>query len=223
MNMCSKMRLGLGVLLAVSALSVPACSGGAKYKVEDVVLSDVPVSLKQRMLAAEGEMNRAAELKNKAEADVAIAERDVAVAETERSQAKMEEDKIEANLRLAERGKDLNRIQAVKAQFSATNNARSSSEAKVQWLKSRRDHSRTVVQAAELRKTAAQRDYELEKARLVQDTGKRPSSGFSVAQFEQQATQAHREYDEAKAAADKQGTEASQLEQKYAQISGRTP
>src|SRR4051812_32010878 len=97
-----------GCLFLVMALGA-ACAG-PKYQVNDVVLSDLPLQDKERMLAVKGEMNQATEEKNKAQSDVATDERDISVAEAESAQARLESSKLEANLRLAERGQDLNRI-----------------------------------------------------------------------------------------------------------------
>ena len=44
---------------------------------------------------------------------------------------------------------------------------RQSAQAKVDWLKARRDYHRSMVEVAELHWTSAQRLYELEKARLA--------------------------------------------------------
>jgi hypothetical protein len=206
--------LGCFALMMVTGASC----GGPKYQVNDVVLSDLPMQDKGRMLGVKGEMDQAVEEKNKAQADVAIDDRDVSVAEAESAQSRMESGKLEADLRLAERGQDLNRIRAAKASFTAVDSAKHTSASKLTWLQHRRDFHRTLVEVATLHGTAAERRYELEKARLAQATGKLPSAHFDVAQFEGQAAQAQQKYDEARARADRQGAEASQLELAYTQL-----
>jgi chromosome segregation ATPase len=214
-------RARAGCLWLLTAIS--AACGGPKYHIDDAVLSDLPLQDKQRMLAVQGEINQANEEKNKAQSDIATDDRDIAVAEAESSQARLESGKLEANLRLAERSQDLNRIGPAKASFNAANSPKNTSEAKLKWLQHRRDYHRILVEVAELHGTYAERRYELEKARLTQATGKLPSRDFNVAQFEGQAAQAQKRYDQARARADKQQTETSQLEQVYTQLSSSRP
>ena len=205
-----------GCLLLLTAISA-ACAG-PKYQVNDEVLSDLPLQDKQRMLAVQGEINQANEEKNKAQSDIATDDRDIAVAEAESSQARMEPDKLEANLRLAERSQDLNRIGPAKASFNAANSAKKTSEAKLKWLQHRREYHHMLVEVAELHGVSAQHRYELEKARLAQSTGKLPSKDFNVAQFEGQSAQAQQKYDQARVRAEQHKAETSQLEQDYTQL-----
>lgn len=164
----------------------------------------------------------AAEEKNKAQADVAMDDRDISVAEAESSQSRLESGKLEADLRLAGRGQDLNRITPARANLTAVNSAKNTSGAKLRWLQKRRDYHRMLIEVAELHGTAAERRYE-QNARLAQATGKLPSKNFDVAQFEGQAAQAQQKYDQARAQADKQQLDASQIEQAYIQLaSSRT-
>lgn len=165
-------------------MALGAACAGSRYQVNDVVLSDLPLADKARMLAAKGEIDQATEEKNKAQADVAMDDRDIGVAEAELSQARLESGKLEAELRLAERGQDLNRIRPAQANFSAVNSAKNISEAKLSWLRHRRDQHRMMIEVAELHGAAAEHRYELEKARLAQSSGKLPNKDFNVAQFE---------------------------------------
>jgi hypothetical protein len=216
--LCSARTGCLFLLIALGA----ACSG-TKYHVNDVLLSDLPLQDKERMLAVKGEANQAAEEKNKAQSDVALDERDISVAEAERSQARMESGKLEAELKLAERGQDLNRIGPAKANLTAVNSAKNTSEAKLSWLQSRREYHRATIELAELHATAAEHRYELEKARLAQSSGKLPSRNFSVSQFEGQALKSQQKYDQANARAEKQRQETSRLEQAYNQMLASRP
>lgn len=216
----ARRTVGRGSLLLLLALG--ACAG-PKYRVNDVVLSDLPLEDKQRMLAVKGEMDQAAEEKNKAKADIAIDDRDISVAEAEISQSRLEAGKFEAELRLAERGQDLNRIRPAKANFIAANSAQSAGDAKLSWLQHRRDYHRTLVEVSELHGTAAERRYELEKARLAQSTGKLPSKSFNVAQFEGQAAESQKKYDEARMRADTQQLETVRLERLYNSLAPSRP
>ncbi len=210
------MRAALASCL-LFAVTGAAC-GGPRYRVNDIVLSDLPLPDKERMLAAQGEMNQAAEEKNKAKADVAIDERDISVAEAERSQARLESGKLAAELHLAERGQDLNRIRPAQANLTRVNSLRNISEAKLSWLQHRRRYHHMLIEVAELHGTAAERHYELEKARLAQSSGKLPSKNFNLAQFEGQAAQSQQKYDQSRARANTQRMETSQLEQVYTQL-----
>jgi hypothetical protein len=208
------------LLLGIS--SAAACTG-PKYQVNDVVLSDLPMQDKERMLAMQGEMNQAKEEKNKAQSDIATDGRDLSVAEAERAQSGQEHEKLEAELKLAERSQDLNRIRPAKANLSARNSTQNVSAAKLKWLEQRREYHRTLVELADLHGTAAERRYELEKARLAQATGKLPSKDFNVAQFEGQAAVAQKKYDEARGRADQQRDQSIQLEQSYSQLASSPP
>jgi DNA replication protein DnaC len=215
-------RWSAGATLAggLLALTLVSSCAGPKYQVNDVVLSDLPMQDKQRMLAVQSEMNQATEEKNKAQSDVAIDDRDISVAEVESAQSRLEAEKLEAELHLAERSQDLNRIRPAKAAFSAKDSAKSLSAAKLNWLTRRRDWHRAQIEVAQLHGTAAERRYELEKARLAQSTGKLPSKNFNVAQFEGQASEAQQKYEQALTAANRQQAEAGQLEMLYSQLAG---
>jgi hypothetical protein len=202
--------------LLLFTLAAAAC-GGAKYQVNDAVLSDLPLQDKQRMLAAQGEVNQAAEEKNKAQSEVAGVERDISVAQAEDSQARLEADKLEAELRLAERGQDLNRIRPARARLDALNGSKGLSGAKLDWLQRRLDYHRKLVEVADLHGIAAERRHELEKARLAQAHGKLPSKNFNLGQFEGQAAQAQQKYDEARTQANAQLMEADRLGRIYSQ------
>lgn len=220
-------RAGVAYTLRCSSIFFLTILGvgcaGPRYHVNDAVLSDLPVQDKERMLAVQGEINQAAEEKNKAQADVAMDDRDISVAEAESAQSRLESGKLEAELRLAERGQDLNRIQPAKANFTAVNSAKNTSAAKLRWLEQRRDYHRILIEVAQLHGTAAERRYELEKARLAKSTGKLPSQNFDVAQFEGQAAQSQQKYDQARVRADKKQMAASQLEQTYNQLASSRP
>lgn len=210
-------RSVLAGCLALFAVTGAAC-GGTKYRVNDVVLSDLPLQDKERMLAVQGEINQAAEERNKAQSDVAMDERDISVAEAERSQDRLEFGKLEAELHLAEHGQDLNRIRPAQANLTRVNSIKNLSEAKLSWLQHRRNYHRTLVEVAGLHGTAAEHRYQLEKARLAQSSGKLPSKNFNLAQFEGQAAQSQQKYDQARARANTQQMETSQLEQVYTQL-----
>lgn len=212
------MRIALSTSIFFVALSGASCSSSPKYEVDNRVLSDVPLEQKRNILAAEAEMNQAAEEKRKAQADVAVDDRDISVAEMEHSQAKLESDKVAAEMRLAKRGKDLNQVDAARSGLLPVEAGKRTSEAKVNWLKARRDFDRAMVDVAEAHGRAAARRVELEKARLVQATGKRPSQNFSIAKFDEQAAQAQREHDEARSRAERLNLKANQLGQTYSQM-----
>jgi chromosome segregation ATPase len=214
-------RARAGCLFLMMALGA-ACAG-PKYQVNDVVLSDLPLQDKERMLAVKGEMNQATEEKNKAQSDVATDDRDISVAQAESSQSRLESGKQEANLRLAERGQDLNRIGPAKASLDAANNPRHVSGAKLSWLQQRRDFHVAQIEVAELHGVAAERRYELEKARLAQATGKLPSKNFSVGQFEEQSAKSQQKYEQARARAGTKQLETVRLEQAYTQLATSRP
>ncbi|MCS6914177.1 MAG: hypothetical protein RMK29_12965 [Myxococcales bacterium] len=204
-------RQVLGLML------LTACSSGPKYQVDDAILADVPVSEKQAMLSAKSEIDQALEERRKAEADLQVVQRDLSLAEAEQGQAKLEVDKAEAELKLAEQTKDMNRIQLAREQVKRAKLAREVADLKVDWQKQRRKAQRAVVEAAEGHLQAARARFEQEKARLVQQKGKRPSGDFNVLAFDQQAIKMQSRYDEARIEANRQMLQASQKEQAYQQ------
>lgn len=212
------MRTWIPSILLATCLLGSACSSGPKYKIDDLLLADVAVSEKQGMLAAQSEINQAKEELNKAQSDLAIAERDVSVADSELGQAKLEVSKAKADVEFANGTKDLNRINQAKGKLTEVELARDVADAKYDWQKQRRRHAKALIEAAEEHINASLSRYEQEKARLAAAKGKQPDPKFNVGEFDQQANDARGKWDSARAYADKQNTEAMQLEQQYNQL-----
>jgi len=197
------------------AVLLLGCASGPKHRIDEGLLADVPVGEKQGMLAAKSEIDAATEEKRKASADLQAVERDVSVAQSEYGQAKLEVDKVEADVKLAEQSKDLNWVNASKAQLKLAKLGRDVADAKVDWLKKRRKGHQAVLEVAEAHQAAAAARYEQEKARLAQQKGKMPSKDFSVSTYDQQLANSQRKYDEAKVDASKAQVATSEMEQKY--------
>lgn len=193
------------------------CGGSLKYHVDDALLADVPVGEKQSVLAAQSEMDQAAEETRKAGSDISRAEHDVSVAEAEYAESKAEVAKAEADLTFAQQGKDMNTIQPAKARLELAKQAKGVADLKVDLMKQRLRQVKAVRDAADAHAAAAGARRELEKARLAQQKGKSPGKDFNVANFDGQASEKQRRFDEARVYADKQQLAAAQLEQKYNQ------
>lgn len=212
------MRTLIHSLFVASLVLGAGCGGGPKYKIDDAVLADIPVAEKDRILAAQSEMNTATEEQNKAKSDLAVVERDVSVADSEYGQAKLDVNKAEADLALAQSTKDMNRVTSAQATVAQTKLARDVADAKLDWQKERRRFAKAILEQAEQHYYASAARYEQEKARLAEAKGRKPDPKFTVASFDQQAAEKQSKFDSAKMDADKQRLATSQAESKYNQL-----
>lgn len=215
------MRTRAWICAVMFGVSLSACGGGLKYHIDDATLAGVPAAEQQGVLAAKGEVDQATTESANARAAVGVDDRDVSVAESEYGQAKLEVDKAEAEAKLAEQSKDLNRTQAATAQVKTARLGKQAADAKVDWLKQRRKANRATLEAAERHLLVAQAHLEQEKARLAQQKGIRPSQDFSVLNFDQQVLTAQGKWDQARVEADRQRLSATQAEAKYNSISAQ--
>ncbi len=174
----------------LTSVLLGACSSGPKYKIDDALLADVPPSDKAQMLQIQSELNQASEEKNKAQSDAAIADKELSVAEAEYDKAKADVNMAKAERDLAESTKDLNKIASAKSNLEQKQLAKDVSDAKIDFAKARRSHTRALFDSAEQRIVALQARYEQSKAQLAAAKGKKPTADFSVSTFDEQAATA---------------------------------
>ncbi len=214
------MRFRMCLLFAIG-LAGGACGGGMKHQVNDRVLGDVSMERKQGMLDAKGEMDRVAEEKNQAQANLAGAERDLALAEDGYKQAKLEVKKAQANLGLEQQRKNIGPTQDAQDQGELARLGADAARARVDWFKQRRDLRRAELGLGEAHGKLASARYEQQKALLAERMGKQPSPGFKISDYDRQVFDMQRRYQEARGRVEQQRFEVSQLQQRYGQMVSR--
>lgn len=208
-------------LVVMIGLAGGACAGGMKHQVNDRVLGDVSMEQKQGMLDAKGEMDRVAEEKNQAQANLDSADRDLAVAQDGYKQARLEIDKTQQGLGLEKQRGNLGPMQDARDQRELARLGADTAKARVEWFKRRHDLRQAELGMVEARAQLAGARYEQQKALLAERMGKQPSPGFKMGDYDRQVFDMQRRCQEAQARVDKEGLEASQLQREYGQLVSR--
>ena len=206
--------LALTSILSSTAL-LGACGGGPKYTIDDALLADASRDEKAGILAAQADLNVADEDIRKAKSDLAVVDKDITLSEAEYKKAKADVDVAQAELDLANGIKDMNRINAAKQKVAEAKLAKEVADAKTSWQDQRRSHAKALVYAAEQRRNTALSRIEQEKAKLVQQKGRKPNEKFELSTYDMQAANAQRKADEARISADREQMNSSQRESKY--------
>jgi hypothetical protein len=200
-------------------LFLAACGGGPKYKIDDAALAQIPVQEKQGVMGAQTEQNQAKEEYRQAEAMVNQTDRDLDIAENELKSAKLSLDTAKLNLKSAEQSGDVNRKNAAERDIHVAEMGVKASDAKVDFLSKKKKWWKRNRDAAEAHQSAADSRVELEKAKLAEAKGIKPSADFSVMNFETESLEKSRKYSEAKLDADKLKPDVDDLERKYQMMS----
>jgi hypothetical protein len=191
------------------------CSGAPKYTVDDKMLAAMSVQDKQGILAAENDHNHARAEQQKAEADLKSLDTDLDVAKNDHKSAKLQLDTAKLNQKSATSSGDVNRKNATAREFQIADYGVKATDAKVDWLAKRRKWLKAILDATEERIAATKARRELEKAKLAQAKGIRPSEDFNISNFETEDSNKQRGYSEARLKADKLKAEADNLERAY--------
>lgn len=204
---------GLGVVVFI--LCSLGCGGHLKYTISDSLLADVPLADKQTMLHVRDEQAQLKQTQLQAQSEQAVAERDLTAAVAEAGMAKLQREKIQADVDLAKSTTDVNRIDRAKARFAVAELGRSAADAKVDWRRLRLKYEEQEVRAQVLQGRHAEARYEQEKARLAVAKGKRPSRNFSLTQFDLQVSEAQTHWDKERLKVDQLKTENLQNESRF--------
>ncbi len=196
-------------------LTLAGCSSGAKYKVDDASLASVPVEEKQGVLSANNDLAVARENKIKADADYRAASNDLAVAENDRKTANVTLDTARIKQKGAEQIADFNAKAAAGQEVEVGKLAVKAADAKVEFLAKRKKWFDRAVDAADAHVRCADTKKELEKARLAQAKGIRPTEKFDISQFEIEYAQQQKNYSDAQLQSDKMKPEVDNLERQY--------
>lgn len=209
------MRPRLRHTLFIALLAAGGCSSGPKYKIDDSVFAQIPVQEKQGMMMAEQERSIAKQEYQKAEADLKQVSRELDIAENEYKMAKLGVENAESSKKLAEQTGDVNRKNSAERDLRVSEMGKKAGQAKVDWLERKKKLIKREREAAEAHQKSADAKYELEKARLAQMRGIKPSEDFNVATFETQAMERDKDFTEARLDAEKLRPEVDSLERTY--------
>ncbi|MDB4970308.1 MAG: hypothetical protein JWN44_5997 [Myxococcales bacterium] len=203
-------------LLSILVLGVAACGGGgAKYHVNDNSLATASVQEKQGVLAAQQEKEVAKTEQQKAEADLKNIENEVDVADNDYKTAKLQLDTAKLQAKTAEQANDVNRKNQATHDVRVAELGVKSADAKVDWLNKKRKWIKAQRDAADDHFAAADSRYELEKAKLAQQKGIKPSDDFNVMNFETDNLKKQQKYSEARMDSDKMQADVDRLERDW--------
>lgn len=207
------MRKTMLSLLLVGAIGCGG--GGAKYHVNDNALAGASVQEKQGVLAAQQEKDVAKTEQEKAKSDLGTVENQLDVAENEYKQAKLTLDNAKLGQKSVEASGDVNGKQKAINDVRVAQLGVKASDAKVDWLSKKRKWIKAQRDAADDHYAAADSRMELEKAKLAQQKGIKPSDDFNVMNFETDNLKKQQQYSESRMDADKMQSEVEKLERDY--------
>lgn len=205
-------KLGMLVML------LAGCASGPKYKIDESVLAQIPTAEKQMVMAAQQEQNIAKDEQRKAEADLAQVERELDIADNEYKSSKLALDSAELSRKSADASGDVNRKAQADRDLRIAEMGKKASNAKVDWLAKKRKWIKASRDAAENHMAASDAKYELEKAKLAQSKGIKPSDDFNVMNFEVESLDKGKRYSESRLDAEKMRADVDDLERKWQQV-----
>lgn len=202
--------------LSIVLIAVAGCGGGgAKYHVDDKSLAGASVEEKQGVLAAEQEKEVAKTEQEKAEADLKNIERDLDIAENDLKTAKLQLDSAKLTQKSADTSGDVNKKNQAAHDLRVAELGVKAADAKVDWLEKKRKWIKAQRDAADDHWAAADSRCELEKAKLAQQKGIKPSDDFNVMNFESDNLKKQQQYSESRMDADKMQADVDRMERDY--------
>lgn len=189
--------------------------GGAKYHVSDNSLAAASVQEKQGILGAQQEKEVAKTEQQKADADLKSVDNQLSVAENDYKSAKLQLDTAKLNAKSAETAGDVNRKSQTAHDVKVAELGVKAADTKVDWLSKKRKWIKAQRDAADEHFAAADARLELEKAKLAQSKGIKPSEDFNVMNFESDNLKKQQKYSEARMDADKMQADVDRLERDY--------
>jgi hypothetical protein len=192
-----------------------ACGHELKYKVDERIIADLPLSEKQGLMAAQTERAQAMEEQQKARADMVTDDRDIFKADADYQQARLGVRKVQEDLKLANPRQDVALLQQLHEELQVAKTAESAARLMLVWCKQRRTIHQAQVDVAIAHLRLADARYEQEKARLAAQEGRLPSTKFPPSAYDQQVAAKQQRYEEARRAAAQQEEIAVALERSY--------
>src|SRR5262249_10581583 len=150
----------------------------------DQSLAAVSMEDKKGIFAAQNELTQARAEQQKAEADVNSVDTESDVADNELKTAKLQLDTAKLNQKAAEQAADVNKKNQAGHDLHIAEMAVKAAEAKDDFLGKKKKWLKRTRDAAEAHVAAADARAELEKAKVAQAKGIRPSEKFDVMNFE---------------------------------------
>jgi chromosome segregation ATPase len=206
------------MLAGAAAVAVMWSCGGAATRpatIPDELLGDVPMEQKESMLAAKAEVSKATEIRQGVLHELDVMNRDIMVSGAERQQARSERHKLEADYRLATAGGDLNQVARSMADLETARAGEKAADVRPNYLVQKRKVVNASLAAASADVVLAEARVELEKAKLAEKHGKRPSAGFSVGQYEKAVATAQKEAATARSAVGREEQATEGFERGY--------
>jgi hypothetical protein len=203
-------------LCLIFLVGLSACaSGGLKYTVDDNLLGQAPVIERQGMLEAQGELSAARGERQKLSSEMQENEKALAQAQGEQKQCDANCDKAALEQKQAGQGADISAANAANRNRLITEACSKVAEAKVVFLGKRQKALQAQLRAADRHIVAAQTKNELEKAKIAQAKGIKPSSDFQLSHFETQNEGAQQAWQAQKNEADALSTDADDAEKEW--------
>lgn len=187
------MRNSIIVVGFAALLAGSACSSGARYKVDDATVADLPMSDKGELLQWQSNRDLAKGELDKARADAHTAEHEIVTAQTERGQAKLASQKLVSDIDLAKPRRDTALLGQLQNELGVAQLAQSAAETRVRLCKQQHEVNEAKIEAAKTHVSWAEAGIEQARARLVIRHGRLPSANFEVGMFDRQLAQAERE------------------------------
>ena len=207
-------------LLFVIALAAACGAGGAKYHVDDNSIATASVQEKQGVLAAQQEKEVAKTEQAKSDADLKNVDNELSVAENDYKTQKLALDTAKLNQKAAEQSGDVNRKSQSMHDVKVAELGVKAADAKVDWLNKKRKWIKAQRDAADDHYASADSRLELEKAKLAQQKGIKPSKDFDVMNFETDNLKKQQTYSSSRMDADKMQADVDRLERDWhAQLS----
>jgi hypothetical protein len=189
--------------------------GGAKFRIDDKLIVQISVDDKQGVFAAETEMNQAKGEMDKAKADLEAINHDLDIANNELKTAKLRVETAKLSVKGAEASADVNRKAIANKDLKVAELEQKQADAKVDWLEKKKKWIKECYDAAETHHAAADSHRELEKAKVAQKHGIKPSENFNLSNFEIDNLDKQKSYTEARLQTDKRKAQVDELERKY--------
>jgi hypothetical protein len=207
-------------LVAVTlAIGIAGCGGGLKYKVDDSAIDSISAGDKQDIFAAQNDLEVAHSEQRTVKTQIDELDRERSVAKNEKEQAALEVEKAGTEQESANAAHDENRANAAHHGKDVADMGVKVANAKLEWLDEKGDWLKASSKAADAHEAAAQAKVELTKAKLAQQKGIKPSSDFSVGNFEDQWKDKNDDWQSAKKKADSEQKSTQEREAKWKDIS----
>jgi hypothetical protein len=209
----------LAVVMAVTGIA--GCGGSLKYTVDDSALDQLPAGDKGDVFAAQNDLEVARSEQRTAKTQMDELDRERSVAKNEKDQAALEVEKAGTETESANASHDENRANAAKHGKDIADMGVKVADSKLEWLDQKEDWLKASAKAADAHEAAAQAKVQLEKAKLAQAKGIKPSGDFSVGNFQDQWKDKNDDYQSAKKKADSEQKDTQAREKKYQEISAQ--